>query len=139
MSTPILSIDVLVQKIATQEGWDNPDPSVVPRRLDNPGDLIYARQGGAVAVKIGSHIFAKWTTPGQGMAWAYAQACLDIARGMSLKQLIMSWAPPSDRNNTQEYLAGVAAGVGIENVDAPLYTFLPMHTIAVTGDSAAKS
>jgi hypothetical protein len=116
-------IDQLISFIGKQEGWDDKDPSVVPRRLDNPGDLIYAGQLGATPVKIGNHTFAKFSSPQQGIVACYRQALADIAKGWNLRQLIMSWAPPSDRNNTEAYLANVAKGVGVDP-DKPLWDFL---------------
>jgi hypothetical protein len=115
-------IDQIFAHVGKQEGWDNPDPTVVPRRLENPGDLIYAGQLGATPVKIGDHVFAKFATAWEGIVAGYRQLYADIAKGWSLRQVIMSWAPPTE-NNSATYLANVATACGVD-VDTPLYTYV---------------
>lgn len=117
-------IDKLAAHVARQEGWYNADPTVVPRRLNNPGDLDFAGQMGATPVKVGGHNFAKWPTPQQGIVGLYRQLLADIAQGWSLRKIIYSWAPPSE-NDTAIYLAHVAADLGVD-VDAPLWNYLTL-------------
>ena len=115
-------IDSVFAFIAKQEGWDNPDPKVVPRRLDNPGDITFAGQMGATPIKVGNHVFAKFPTAWQGIVAGYRQLYADIAKGWTLRQVIISWAPPSE-NNSEAYLQGVATGCGI-SADTPLYSYV---------------
>jgi hypothetical protein len=118
----VSAIDSIFAYIAKQEGWDSPDPTVVPRRLDNPGDLEFAGQMGATPIKVGNHVFAKFPTAWQGIVAGYRQLYADIAKGWTLRQVIMSWAPPSE-NNSEAYLQGVATGCGI-SADTPLYSYV---------------
>lgn len=115
-------IDRIFAFIAKQEGWDNPDPTVVPRRLENPGDLEYAGQLGATPVKIGNHTFGKFATAWQGIVAGYRQLYADIAKGWTLRQVIDSWAPPTE-NNSDVYIANVATASGAD-LDTPLYTYV---------------
>lgn len=113
----------LCSAIATQEGYYSPDPTVRPRRDHNPGDLIDApwlthpkHDGG----------FWQAETDAKGIAGLFHQVALDIARGMSLRQLIYSWAPPK-QNNSAAYLASVAMWCAIGDVDAPLWNLLEIR------------
>ncbi len=60
----------------------------------------------------------------QGIAGAAHVVALHIAEGNSLRQLISLWAPPSDHNNTEAYIADVAKWAVIGDVNVPLYTYL---------------
>ncbi len=117
----------LASAIATAEGFFGGDPNARPRRDHNPGDLRAApwlthpgRDGG----------FWKAASDAEGIAGTTHQIALDIARGMTLRQLVYSWAPPTDGNNSAQYLAETMRRVGIENPDTPLWNFLEIAKLA---------
>lgn len=60
----------------------------------------------------------------EGIAGAAHVVALHVAEGNSLRQLISIWAPPSDHNNTEAYMANVANWAQIPDVDAPLWTWI---------------
>lgn len=88
-------IDKLAYAIARQEGFF----STGTRQLlnHNPGDLRGAPwlfhpkfDGG----------YWRADSDAEGIAGLYHQIALDIARGMTLRQLVASWAPTADGNAT---------------------------------------
>jgi hypothetical protein len=93
-------IEAIANAIASAEGFFV--NGALPSRNNNPGDLRAAPWLQHPVVAGGF-----WTAPsvGAGCAGLLHQIALDIARGQSLQQLIYSWAPPSDGNNTANYLS----------------------------------
>lgn len=114
----------LASAIATAEGYFV--VGSVPRRNNNPGDLRGAPW--LTSPKIINH-FVQFSNPASGISGLYHQIALDIARGVSLRGLIEKWAPPSDGNNTLNYLSETARRVGIENLDQPLQELLEIELI----------
>lgn len=108
----------LASAIASAEGYFV--PGSLPARNNNPGDLRAAPW--LPSPKIVNNFWSA-SSPAQGIAGLYHQLALDIARGQSLRQLVTSWAPPTE-NNTANYLAETARRVGITNVDQPLQELL---------------
>ena len=114
----------LCSAIATEEGFFT--PGSLPARNNNPGDLRAGPWLNKAVVKGG---FWQAANLQEGIAGLYHQVALDIARGYTLRQLISTWAPPSE-NNTEAYLAAVAAKVGIAaNDPKPLYDYLTIEKI----------
>lgn len=93
----------LASAIATAEGWFHPDPRVAPRRNNNPGNIIDPATGR----------FRVFSSPAEGIAWLYHQIALDVRRGMTLRQLITKWAPPTE-NNTELYIRETARRLGLK-------------------------
>jgi hypothetical protein len=96
----------------------------LPNTDNNPGDLRLAPW---VQNPVIQHGFWKPTTLAQGVAGLYHQLALDIARGWSLRQLVYSYAPPSDGNNSENYLMETARRVCLNpttDLDTPLQNFL---------------
>lgn len=60
----------------------------------------------------------------EGVAGAAHVVALHIAEGNTLKQLISIWAPPSDHNNTEAYIANVKNWAAIPDENQPLYNFI---------------
>jgi hypothetical protein len=123
-------VDVIFQAIARQEGALNDDPNDIPSRQNNPLDLRYAGQIGAsrpkgTVVKRGQEPIAMFATLAHGIAAGYRQLWLDIARGMSLRELIEAWAPPSE-NDTATYIKNVQRETKglIDDPDRPLLEYL---------------
>lgn len=116
----------LVSAIATQEGrfqtynmGDLRDCPWFP--ADSKGHRYYPDTGKAVAYANGFWIPR---TRVEGLAGLYHQLALDIAKGWTLKQLLNSYAPPSDGNNTAQYIINVMAWVGITSPDEQLWNYL---------------
>lgn len=109
------AVDSIANAIQTQEGYY---PGSVAYANNNPGNLAYVGQPGAVA---GTGGFAKFATYQDGYAALENQITLDATRGTdvngnpttTLSQLITSWAPPSE-NNTAAYIANVSAATGFD-------------------------
>lgn len=124
-------IGKLASAIATAEGFFSEDPNVIPRRMNNPGNLRAAPWLPNQKIEKGY-----WHADSiqQGTAGLYHQIALDIARGMTLRQLVSKWAPASDGNNTEAYIAETARRVGLtldpQTKDTPpLWTFLELQRI----------
>jgi len=102
--------------IQTQEGWY---PGSVSYQNNNPGNLVYAGQPGAT---LGVGGFAAFSSYADGQAALVNQIQLDATRGTdvngnpttTLSQLIGSWAPASDGNDTAAYIANVSAATGYD-------------------------
>jgi len=115
---------ILASAIATHEGYFHSDPTVAPRRNNNPGNLDFAGQPGAS--KAGR--FAKFERPEQGIAALYRQLLKRIAEGKTLAELIAQYAPPSE-NNTSLYLSETTRRVGIDP-NVPLWTYLTIERLS---------
>src|SRR4051812_42242035 len=113
-------LDKLCSAICSMEGWWTPGSR--PRRNHNPGDLR-----GAPWLNHPQMDGGYWlaSSDAEGIAGLYHQVALDIARGMTAKQLVYAWAPPSDGNLTARYLTYVCGAVGVEP-DRPLNSYLEL-------------
>lgn len=121
--------DRICSAIARQEGWwHSSDPASTdatdrPQKLNNPGDLRSAPWLSHPIIESG---YWHAASPAQGISGLYHQVCLNIARGMTLRQLINAWAPASDGNKPTTYLANVMVWTGIPNADQPLQELLEL-------------
>lgn len=115
-------IDKLASAIATAEGFFHPDPTVAPRRNNNPGDLMEADPAHPGKMRL-----RKFATAREGTAWLYFQIALDIRRGLTLRQFISKFAPPTE-NNTANYIAETSRRVGIP-ADEPMLQYLELNRI----------
>lgn len=114
------AVTSIANAIQTQEGYY---PGSVAYINNNPGNLVYAGQPGAVA---GTGGFARFDTYQDGYAALQNQITLDVTRGTDVNgnptttvaQLMTSWAPPSE-NDTAAYIANVSASTGFDP-NAPL-------------------
>jgi hypothetical protein len=114
-------IEKLASAIASREGfWAAGDP--LPRRINNPGDLVQAPWLPARARASGKVHFESLP---EGIAGLYHQIALDIARGKTLRQLINKWAPPP-QNDPTTYLAEVVKLTGLDP-DVKLWEYLEIH------------
>lgn len=97
-----------------------PETSRIAREHNNPGNLKFAGQAGAVRgepAKDGGH-WARFETPEAGAAALRSQVDLDASRGKTLGQFISGYAPPSE-NDTAAYTAKAAKALGARP-DTPL-------------------
>lgn len=115
--TQILS-DSTVQTIAAaiqqQEGYY---PGSLAYRNNNPGNLIYAGQSGAVK---GDGGFAEFPTYDDGLQALYNQIQLYASRGMTIQDMMNVYAPAGDgENDPTGYAYTIAAALGA-SPDTPL-------------------
>lgn len=87
----------------------------------NPGNLRGAPWLKAISMDKG---FWLPTSRLQGLAGAAHVVALHIAEGNTLAQLISIWAPPSDGNNTVNYIANVKLWAAIPDENVPLWNYL---------------
>ena len=113
----------LASAIATAEGFFV--NGSLPSRDNNPGDLRAAPWLTNPAV---AHGFWVARSLPEGIAGLYHQIALDVARGYTLRQLISAWAPPSDGNNTANYISETARRTGLD-ADTPLWNYLGLEAI----------
>jgi hypothetical protein len=130
-------LESLASAIATAEGFYSDDRSVIPVRLNNPGDLMFAGQANAQPHNITGgdgkvRTFAEFTILPQGVVALYRQILARVAQGYSLRKLICDpqtgWAPASDGNDSNNYLKETlrrlsVAGYTIDP-DAPLWDYV---------------
>ncbi|HEX4309161.1 MAG TPA: hypothetical protein VHZ25_03985 [Acidobacteriaceae bacterium] len=115
------AVDSLASAIQTQEGYY---PGSLAYVNNNPGNLIYAGQPGATQ---GAGGFASFSSYPLGVAALKNQITLDATRGTdangnpvtNISQLISSWAPASDGNDTAAYISSVTSQTGYDPA-APL-------------------
>jgi len=118
-------MDVLTKlacAIATAEGWFHPDPTVLPRRNNNPGNL---RASPLTRPK--EKGFVKFAGPKEGIAALYHQIAKHVLRGYTLRTLVEKWAPPTE-NDTERYVRETARRTGLDP-DVPLWDYLTMERI----------
>lgn len=113
----------LASAIGSAEGYFVPNS--VPNKNNNPGDL---REAGNYPKFNG---FVVFPSKSAGIAGLYRQLTLDIFRGQSLRNLVYTWAPPGDGNNSENYLMETARRIGLkpEDVNTPLWNFLEIEHI----------
>ena len=136
----------LLSALSTAEGyWVAGTP---PHEDNNPGDLRFAGQVGAVKSKHGTPPFAHFDCLGRGIANNLRQILKRVAEGhavpgkpwqpMTLRILLtdpeIGWAPAADGNNAPLYLREairrVKAFSGLEiDPDKPLWDYLIIERI----------
>lgn len=75
---------------------------------NNPGNLRFAGQAGAMKGEKG---FARFDSPGAGLAALDRQIALDASRGLTLAGFVNKYAPPTE-NDTGTYLRQIASATG---------------------------
>ncbi len=115
---PTHPVELLACAIATQEGFFR--AGTIPQTRNNPGDLRYAGQKGALA---NPDSLASFTSLPFGVTALYRQLWLQVATGQTVRQIIAQWAPPNE-NNTSVYLENVLSFTGLP-ADTPVLDLLP--------------
>jgi hypothetical protein len=116
--------EAISKAIIRQEGGANPKSvhaQMVARfGLHNPGHLVWARQRGAVPVRLSPkrRPWAGWKSYAEGVEGVRRQVRLDISRGLTLRQLISKYAPASE-NDTAAYIRNVGGLADLET-DVPI-------------------
>ena len=104
----------LAHLIATEEGYDI--PGSLPNRNNNPGDLRHSPHSFHTADN--PNAIGKIDNPADGWADLERQLQLFADRGLTLYDMIHTFAPPSE-NDTAAYLQYVCRGLG-----KPSYTLV---------------
>lgn len=93
----------------------------MPPDYPNPGNLRGAPWLQGAIVRGGF-----WHPPSRqaGIAGMVHLVALRIAEGWTLEHLITSWAPPSDGNPTDKYIANVKTWAAIPDEHTPLWEYL---------------
>lgn len=89
--------------------------TTVPRgiRNNNPGNLNFAHQTGAVLEPGPNARFAKFRTPSAGIAALKEQLLRYQSEGISsVRGFISKWAPPNE-NDTTAYIQAVSQAMGV--------------------------
>lgn len=81
------------------------------QRNNNPGNLKYAGQSGAIGQDANG--FAIFDTQSDGQAALLSQLNLYAGRGLTLSQALNIYAPSSE-NNTSNYIGYVSSQTGID-------------------------
>jgi hypothetical protein len=120
---PTHPVELLACAIATQEGAFGAATNR-PVVRNNPGDLRFAGQKGAITPSVPNDI-ATFVKLSQGTAALFRQLWLQVASGQTVRQIIAQWAPPGvDQNNTTVYLQNVLNWTGLP-ADTPVLDLLP--------------
>lgn len=99
-------MSLLAQLIAKEEGYGIPGD--LPTRFNNPGDLRHSPHSFHSAGD--PDAIGKIDTSADGWADLERQLALYASRGLTLRQAIYDFAPPSE-NNSAQYLEYVCAGL----------------------------
>jgi hypothetical protein len=103
---------------------DIPQGSHLSYVNNNPGNLRFAGQAGAIPGKSG---FAQFPSPELGFIALQNQIQLDQHRGLTLQQFLGKYAPPSE-NDTAKYIANVSKSLGL--APAQKISAVPVGAIA---------
>jgi hypothetical protein len=106
------TINDLMNAIARQEGFNV--AGSLAQRNNNPGNL---RSGVGQSGSSGG--YAVFATPQDGWNALQNQIEIDSGRGLSLRDFIYKYAPPSE-NNTSAYLTNVVSWLGLSTPDISL-------------------
>lgn len=109
----------LAKLIAQEEGFFR--AGTLPARNHNPGDLRHSPHSQHAGDLNGIGVI---DTDAHGWEDLERQLQIDASRGVTLRQAIYSWAPPTE-NDTTGYLAFVINGFGgVVDGDTPLKAVL---------------
>ena len=104
-------LEQLANQISILEGY--PKKGTLAQRQNNPGNLRYVGQLGAVR---GDKGFARFKTPQEGFQALHRQILLDASRKLTLKQFVYKYAPPN-QNNSVAYLNHVSRSLNIHPLE----------------------
>lgn len=103
-------MSLLAHLIATREGWGK--PGAIPTTHFNPGDLRHANgETHAPGDPNGIGWFANLAKGWEGLE---EQLQKFAGRDLTLEQAIYTFAPPTDHNDTENYLQFVCEGLGCD-------------------------
>lgn len=105
-------LTLLAEAIKQHEGWF---PGSRSYRNNNPGNLMYAGQAGAIGADDAG--FAIFDSYQDGWNALLNQLQLYAERGLTIGQMLEIYAPPSD-NDTQAYIQSVVNYLNANGVNA---------------------
>ena len=86
----------------------------LPQRHNNPGDLMFMGQLGAVrGEQHGNGWYAKFPTMAAGWAALGRQIELDASRGLTMSAFMNKYAPAEDSNDPKSYCAFVCGNLNV--------------------------
>lgn len=87
----------------------------VAERNNNPGNLVFAGQRGAIqGDTVAGHTFAKFKSTEEGIAALYRQLQLYQKRGIDTLTEVMSIYAPEGSNNTAAYVQALSQSTGLD-------------------------
>lgn len=114
-------VDALMQAIAEHEGWLVPGENNSPNgstayRNHNPGNL--RKSPFAAGERDGFAFFRNDFVGWNALQWdlmqkARGNTSTGLTGSSTIRQLITAWAPPSDNNDTEAYIAAVMKKTGL--------------------------
>jgi hypothetical protein len=119
--------------IQTVEGWF---PGSVSQQNNNPGNLMYAGQPGAIGQS--SSGFAIFDSVSDGYQALLNQIALDASRGETILEFANKYAPAQDGNDPTSYAAQIAAATGL-SVNDPLAAANSSVVASIPTSSSASS
>jgi len=102
-------VTLFARLIAEREGFNV--PGSIPNRRNNPGDLRHSPHSSHEGE--GPDDIGVIDTVADGWADLERQLQLYAARGLTIAGAIDEYAPPSDSNDTAEYLDFICRGLGL--------------------------
>lgn len=111
-ATSPATYSTVASTIQTIEGWF---AGSVSQRNNNPGNLKYAGQPGAIGADASG--FAIFTSVDAGQQALQNQIALDASRGLTIGQFASKYAPAQDGNDPASYAAQLAAATGLSVTD----------------------
>ena len=116
-------LDILAQAIARYEGFYVTAAEAALKKIhfptlsqrhNNPGDLMYAGQLGAIrGEQHGQGWYAKFPTMAAGWAALGRQIQLDASRGLTMSAFMNKYAPAEDSNDPKSYCAFVCGKLNV--------------------------
>lgn len=97
----------LARLIAKEEGYG--EPGAIPTTHNNPGDLRHSPHSTHPVDK--PNAIGQIDTPEEGWADLERQLQIYAKRGLTLRQMVEIYAPPSDGNRTEQYLRDLLVGL----------------------------
>jgi len=117
------NLEAICEAIATVEGfYVKSEHPTVSQRCNNPGNLMYVGQPGAVPYPVigtdgKTRKYARFRSVVDGWGGLKRQVQLDASRGLTLAEFINKYAPASDLNNPTSYAATVAKRLNVAVTD----------------------
>jgi hypothetical protein len=115
-------VDLLIAAIEKREGFGV--QGTLPTRLNNPGDLLFRKQPGALPYHVlgrdgVDRVYAEFDTLANGVKGLRNQIALDatFARHETLREFVHKWAPASDGNPETINLEEEMKALGVTNPD----------------------
>ena len=102
-------MSLLAYLIAKREGFGI--PNAIPTIRNNPGDLRHAP--GEMHAPGAPNGIGSFDSVAAGWAALEMQLRLYAQRGLTVGQMVALYAPPTDNNDTSQYLQFVCTGLGL--------------------------